>query len=450
MARHTRLYDELGVGPKATPDEIKKAYYRMAMRYHPDKGGAHADEAKFKVIQAAYDVLKDDQKRKLYDRFGDQGLQWANGGMTPMAMAAMNTGVICCFGTMAIGMVFLFFLFIALKADDSVGMDWGSALWPLWIVNSLLSLLMIMQLLSLPARLAHIDAQAEGDTATAAMTKRRLLLGVTVVTMFIACFVVFTILVSLRLDEKITISWVRVFVPMFLLSIFDGVQTAWGCSRKAYGDWCAMLGATPDSPEYPYRDYVYTRVAAYVRDALFLFLLALRADTIITASYFVVTLPILLWIASSVVRFAQHSWRNTRKKGGSPAQAVCQIICGTLTLFGGVVVQLVLLDAKSDGADMSMMVVFLPVWIVLCISLCALCCVVSTLGDTSMYNAQHGDAEDGAAASSPPPADAAAATGQASRSSPTAYHQLSGQGAEATNPPPPTASHVTENIDEID
>ena len=61
------LYDTLGVPKGASADEIKKAYRKLAREHHPDQGG---DEARFKEIQGAYDVLSDPEKRKRYDQFG--------------------------------------------------------------------------------------------------------------------------------------------------------------------------------------------------------------------------------------------------------------------------------------------------------------------------------------------------------------------------------------------
>jgi len=60
-------YQILGVSEKASSEEIKKAYHKLAHRYHPDKGG---DEKKFKEINEAYQVLSDKEKKMQYDRFG--------------------------------------------------------------------------------------------------------------------------------------------------------------------------------------------------------------------------------------------------------------------------------------------------------------------------------------------------------------------------------------------
>lgn len=82
MAEKRDYYEVLGVAKNATPDEIKKAYRKMAIKYHPDKNpGDKQAEEKFKEAAEAYDVLSDSQKRAKYDQFGhSMGPQGFGGG----------------------------------------------------------------------------------------------------------------------------------------------------------------------------------------------------------------------------------------------------------------------------------------------------------------------------------------------------------------------------------
>lgn len=73
-------YKILGVQRGAGDDELKKAYRKMALKYHPDKNKSPGAEEKFKEIAEAYDVLSDEKKRQIYDTYGEEGLKGGLGG----------------------------------------------------------------------------------------------------------------------------------------------------------------------------------------------------------------------------------------------------------------------------------------------------------------------------------------------------------------------------------
>jgi molecular chaperone DnaJ len=82
------FYNTLGVPRTASDDEIKKAYRKLAMTYHPDRNnGSREAEEKFKEITEAYDTLRDPDKRAMYDRYGEAGLRGGAGGFHHVDLA---------------------------------------------------------------------------------------------------------------------------------------------------------------------------------------------------------------------------------------------------------------------------------------------------------------------------------------------------------------------------
>ncbi|KAJ3074962.1 Type I HSP40 co-chaperone [Podochytrium sp. JEL0797] len=89
MVKSTKFYDLLEVSPGASESELKKAYRKLALKFHPDKNpGDEVAHNKFVEIGRAYEVLSDEHKREVYDRYGEEGLE--NGG--GMGGGGMNPG----------------------------------------------------------------------------------------------------------------------------------------------------------------------------------------------------------------------------------------------------------------------------------------------------------------------------------------------------------------------
>lgn len=99
-------YEILGVGKTASADEIKKAFRKAAIKHHPDKGG---DEAKFKEVNEAYEILSNGDKRKRYDQFGHAGVGGASssgGGGNPFGGYGNGQEVHFDFGDLGLGDIF--------------------------------------------------------------------------------------------------------------------------------------------------------------------------------------------------------------------------------------------------------------------------------------------------------------------------------------------------------
>ncbi|CUG91719.1 DNA-J chaperone, putative [Bodo saltans] len=128
------LYEALHVEKEATPSDIKKAYYKLALQLHPDKtGGATTEE--FKKIQEANAILSDPEMRQKYDMFGKEGLQQ----LSSMGVPAEYLNVMVIRAVMLLTLVFsmLYLIWAALvvaRIDHHPTWEWGAVWTPVWLI----------------------------------------------------------------------------------------------------------------------------------------------------------------------------------------------------------------------------------------------------------------------------------------------------------------------------
>ena len=133
-------YALLSVEPHATPDEIRKAYRKLALRFHPDKN-PDAGET-FQKISTAYATLSDPQRRQVYDRFGEQGVQImeqaAAYGVPPWLLnPAAQSGLLCVLLVVVVGLVVVFPVILTMRIDGGLAWPWPAVFTPLWLVDLL-------------------------------------------------------------------------------------------------------------------------------------------------------------------------------------------------------------------------------------------------------------------------------------------------------------------------
>ncbi len=87
MATNSDYYQILGVSKSSTLDEIKKAYRKLALEFHPDRNKSKDGEQKFKEVTKAYEVLSNEEKRKMYDQVGHAAFEQGGGGQGPFGGA---------------------------------------------------------------------------------------------------------------------------------------------------------------------------------------------------------------------------------------------------------------------------------------------------------------------------------------------------------------------------
>ncbi|CAJ0651818.1 4147_t:CDS:2 [Entrophospora sp. SA101] len=393
MERDTNaLYQTLGVRKTATEEEIKKAYRKLALRYHPDKN-PNAPEH-FKSISHAYEILSDPKKRSVYDKYGEMGVNMLD-SLPDFLLDPDLDGPLCMLFTLlsfSIILLILFFTFLSIRVDGKVQWSFSIVFIPIWFFDFVALLITLVRLKKDPTEEEHgTDDEFEGlyhedpeirEQAREAKRKQqkklthlRNILSVVYLLLNFA----FQILIVLKADGTFVQSTAIVFIPYFIIELinlypnaieFIAILKIYDSMDEAKPSILTKLGILWDTFWW-----FILRIALAV-------LIVLRIDGTITCSWGVVFIPLyLVGLRYAIWIFWQ--WSAIRKNENADQKRVDVIISAVLFSINAVIIYIIigLLASRLDGnTNILLSSVFIPVFIVLSILFCCTgCCLPCAL-----------------------------------------------------------------------
>ncbi|CAB4429569.1 unnamed protein product [Rhizophagus irregularis] len=387
MERDTNaLYVTLGVQKSSTEEEIKKAYRRLALRFHPDKNPNAADQ--FKAITHAYEILSDPKKRSVYDKYGEMGVNMMD-SVAGFLFDPDIEGPLCFFFTVisiSIILLILFFTFLSIRVDGKVSWSLGVVFIPIWIVDLVAFCVLVAQTKKEPTDDENDEEEFEVDDPgireQAREKRRQQQRRLHRIRNFLAIAYVllvftFQILIVLRADRVIIWNAAIVFIPYFIIETINMYPNIIEYivilkTSRIYDD-----NGSP-SLKLKIKMFFETFWWLLIRVALAI-LIVLRIDEVITVSWGIVFFPLYLiglryalWILWQWLALRKAESLQNRLKVDVIVSAIAFGIVGTLsyTLIG-------LLASRLDGNNrIKLSSILIPVFIVLSLLFCCTgCCL---------------------------------------------------------------------------
>lgn len=214
------FYQLLGVPRDADAKEIRRAYRKIALRLHPDKN-PDADPAEFVEVARAYEVLSNDNLRKIYDQLGEQGIEayMQYGSAIPASVYNHLFVLMSCLAMYVLVMLVMWLTFISQKLSGDLDWSWTAVFWPMFMIDALLVIVILLIATSFK------KSEGGGDDDIPDMEPE-----VTPKVLMILrniFFILSQILLLLKLDASATFSWVIVLVPLFgiwVIACFEAVS----------------------------------------------------------------------------------------------------------------------------------------------------------------------------------------------------------------------------------
>ncbi|CAO3683256.1 unnamed protein product [Umbelopsis ramanniana] len=404
----TALYETLGISKSATPEEIKKAYRRLALRYHPDKNPDSAEQ--FKNISHAYEVLSDEKKRKVYDRYGELGLNMMGTVASPLFDPEIESMLCTLFMTLAsaFALLIIFFVFLSLRVDNMVLWKWSVVWIPLWICDAIVILSFLTHFVQSfrddddekydeddeETDMRYEDETEEQRTnrrAARRRQRRRLSqVRISLSLIYVVLILLFQIFIVIRLDQLVMWSAAMIFIPYFILEGLNFLFTAVDFFINL-----KIMQMAAEQHKVGLRLTLQLLFEGFWWFAIRLvqgILIVLRIDHVVNCSWGIIFIPLYLIFVKYAIQllFAYRRFQLIpQQEMAQQGKLTVKLGFIALTIVGVLFYSLVgLIARRLDGYEyIRMSNVLIPIFIVLSIVFCCTgCCLpcilmVSSVGD---------------------------------------------------------------------
>ena len=383
----SRLYAvlELGNGENSSESEIKAAFHRLALRYHP--AGPNA-AAKFKEISSAYRILSDPQLRAVYDQYGERGLDYAE---TPLGNAAMSffgvrflLTILLVFAVIAAASLITFLSLLAVKVDSGVGIPWSALFSPLFLLSSLLVLGWIGVAKSGIEWFQHTVASAGYAEAIVMPFNLGMMLG------YILAPVAIDIGLEYTASGKV-VDWVLQLTPLIVSEAFRLITRCLQSTPEKVNSRLEKLGFSTVPTTV-----LYVFLALDLAESLCVFLFTVLIPVRLTgkylagASWVAIGTPFYLFSAVHLTNLIINVMLLRQRIDAGVAATVLMIV-PTVAVEGLLLAGGALVLVKAQGSPIPLKYCFIPFFILLVVLLlCGSCCgVVSCLAPVEAFEIPH-------------------------------------------------------------
>jgi hypothetical protein len=377
-----RLYGVLGVTKNATTSEIKRAYHQAALASHPDKVGESGTE-RFKEVQHAYSILSDLGKRKMYDTYGDQGMNIVEGGGLGPVMEHPLFGLFAAMiAWIVIFLLLLFTIFLALKIDgDRAEWNWATVFSPLWILESF--------------ALCGIASAVKGLTSNFEI---RMVFSLTCL---VAVFLVpITIVCGL---EGLTSSWTGALSPILILVGLAFFTTIPGIAFQRYLEMCVANGLPTEGLSHSSPGYI-VHVLQAVSGLLYPpflwgFICAKLDGAIPYFTWWGVFVPVFIYLGISFL-LTSASIVFHRPPGNEHGFCTTVVVPTIAQIIGHgfPLTFFCLLASRLEGGRISIAEVFIPLYFLLgtllLVCMCVACLMCQKVGEAAQQSTMDANVDD--------------------------------------------------------